>query len=98
MTKKRFVKLIMGKGYSRNEAVLLASSKNDSYSELYSELTDPVVAIAKAFEQFLNQAIMGPIKSLSAELVNVWKPLAIISDNNLHLPAKTYMKGDENRE
>lgn len=97
MTKKRFVKLLMSKGYSRNVAMFLADSTDDSYSNKYLVLTDTACFIAKVFDWFLNQVIFEPARSL-AELVNVRKPPAIISDNNLHLPAKTYMKGDENRE
>ena len=57
MTKKRFIKLLMSKGKSRNEARQMAScynSRNISYARAYStyRLTIPFIKIACSARQF----------------------------------------------
>jgi len=62
MTRKRFVKLMMARGYSRNEAnalALVARYKGDSYEKAYRMATiipDLVDRLTEAFENVVDTA------------------------------------------
>ena len=67
MTRKRFVKLLMARGYSRNEAAELARSgyKGQPYTELYYMTT--ITRAAPEFMEALHKAAAE-----AAEIIHRW--------------------------
>ena len=76
MTRKRFVKLLMSKGYSRNEAVAMAeyyNYNNVPYKTAYLMESPRVVAFAAKSLTEAFAAMCRPLKDIAASFADAMK-------------------------